>query len=178
MAESNTRRQFRSREPCAPNRAFGARARNPRSRAAVPAASISLQQRLGNHDAGHFVVQAQRLLVTGQRPQSDHAPGSAIFRRCVSGTLPVLRDRKSAGSWRSARPLRPLRGSAASPRPDSSATRIDGDADGEIRRAAEIFPGPVGSLIEARDDLHQADGIDFVDAAAFPDDRRATADRR
>ena len=44
---------------------------------------------------------------------------------------------------------------------------IHGDADGEIRRAAESFAGPVGALIQPRQNFDEADGIDFVDAAGF-----------
>ena len=44
---------------------------------------------------------------------------------------------------------------------------IDGDADGEVRRAAERLAGPVGALIQAVQNFHQADGVDFVNAAGF-----------
>src|SRR5580704_3161486 len=52
--------------------------------------------------------------------------------------------------------------------------RIDGNADGKIRCAAESLACPVRALIQAAEDLYQADRIDFVDAAGF----RVVADGR
>src|ERR1700756_1392156 len=41
------------------------------------------------------------------------------------------------------------------------------DADGEIRRSAQSFAGPISALIEAIQNFYQAYGIDFVDATGF-----------
>jgi len=42
---------------------------------------------------------------------------------------------------------------------------IHRDSDREIGLPAKSFPRPVGALIETVQNFHQADGIDFIDAA-------------
>jgi len=51
---------------------------------------------------------------------------------------------------------------------------IHGHTDRKIRRATESFPRPVRALIQATQNFHEADGIDFVDALVS-DSRRRTA---
>src|SRR6202034_3740181 len=45
--------------------------------------------------------------------------------------------------------------------------RVYCHADGVICCAAQTFSGPVGPLIEPRENLYQANGVYFIDAAGF-----------
>src|SRR5271157_3054177 len=58
--------------------------------------------------------------------------------------------------------------------------RVQRDADGEIRLAAERFPRPIRALVQTIQDFYQANGIHFVHAAGFriiADGRRIASNR-
>src|ERR1700730_16893835 len=54
--------------------------------------------------------------------------------------------------------------------------RIDGHTNRIVCRSPQSFAGPIRSLVQPGSYFHQADGIDFVDRASFPDGGRVTCD--
>ena len=48
------------------------------------------EQRLRNHDAGHFVMQAQGLLVTAQWPQTNQDGNRRFTSQAIQKLFPVI----------------------------------------------------------------------------------------
>src|SRR5258708_508991 len=125
-----------------------------------------LENRLGNHDSWNFIAQPQCLLVAIQRPDSDEHRNRRLAAELLQEGVPVLRikERLGHGEMRASFDFRVKTLDFVV---EIVSDGIHGDADSEVRSAAESFPCPVGALIQAMENLDQADGIDFLDAAGF-----------
>ena len=106
-----------------------------------------LQNRLRDDDAGNFVVQAQRLLVTIQRPDADEHGDGWLAAEFFHEGVPVLGIEKRLGHGE-VRAGFDFGVEALDFVVEIVGDGIQRDADGEICRAAQRFAGPVRALIE------------------------------
>src|SRR6267378_4230842 len=124
------------------------------------------EQRLRDDDAGHFVVQAQRLLVAVERPDADQHRDRRLAAEFFQKSVPVLGVEERLGH-RVMRAGFDLGVEALDFVVEIVGYRIQCHADLKIRGAPESFSCPVGALIQAIKNFDKADGVDFVDAAGF-----------
>src|SRR6202158_1112065 len=125
-----------------------------------------LQQRLWDDDAGHFVVQAQRLLVAVERPDADQHWDCRLAAKFFQESVPMFGVEERLGH-RVMGAGSDLGVEALDFVVEIVGNRIQGHADCKIRCAPQSFSCPVSALIQAVENFDETDGVDFVDAARF-----------
>src|SRR3989338_1898697 len=131
---------------------------------ARPGGFEPLDDVFGDADAGDFVVQPYGKLRAGERPESDERGDGRLAAEPLQEVVPDGRveDRLGHGE---VGPGLDLLLEAAELFVEVVGCGVDGDADGEVRAAAQGLARPVVALVETRKDADQADGVDFVNAA-------------